>query len=69
MGVVIDTRIKKAVTFHDVLHRFHAGRIIGTSIVDLNLVQELASIDQDPKLLVLLYICKSYDNLDRDFLL
>ena len=69
MGVVIDTRIKKAVTFHDVLHGFHIGRGMGTSIMELKLAQDLASVDQDPIFLVFLDLRKSYDNLYHGYLL
>ena len=69
MGAVIDTRIKKAVTFHDVLHGFHIGRGMGTSIMELNIAQDLASVDQDPIFLVFLDLRKAYDNLDRGRLL
>ena len=58
MWAVIDTRIKKAVTFHDVLHGFHIGRGMGTSIMELNIAQDLASVDQDPIFLVFLDLQK-----------
>ena len=35
--LVINTRIKSAVDFHDVLHGFRAGRRRGTSILELKL--------------------------------
>ena len=50
-------------TFHDILHGFCTGRGVGTAIMEINLVQELAIVDQYPILLVLLYLCKTYDNL------
>ena len=65
MGGIIDACIKKTVVFHDVLHIFLVGRGMGKSIMELNIVQELASLDQDPLFLVLLDLIKSYDNLDR----
>ena len=37
---VIDTLVKAAVQFHDVLHGFHAGRGTGTTIMDLNISQD-----------------------------
>ena len=48
----IDTQINMVVTFHDVIHRFLASRGTGTSIMDLNMAQKLASIYQEPLLLV-----------------
>ena len=39
---VIDTRIKKVVQFHYVLHGFHTGRAEGTAIMEIKLAHELA---------------------------
>ena len=64
MGSIIDTCIKKFVMFHEVLHVFCVGRVIGTAIMELNLTQELASVEQNPLLLVFLDLIKAYDNLD-----
>ena len=36
---IIDTHIKKAVDFHDVLNGFRVGIGTGTAIMELNLVQ------------------------------
>ena len=69
MEAIIDTCINKAVKFHDFLHRFCAGRRTGTAIMELKLVQELASVDQDTLFLVFLDLRKEYDNLDHDQLL
>ena len=41
---IIDTRIKTAMVFHDVLHVFSGFRGTGTAILDINMYQELASI-------------------------
>ena len=49
---VIDTHIKSVVQFHNVLHRFHAGRGTGTAIMELKLTQDMESVDQDTLLLV-----------------
>ena len=61
---VIETHIKLLVQLHNVLHRFWSGRGMGAAIIELILVEELASVDQDPLLLVFLDLRKSYDNLD-----
>ena len=45
MEAISDTLIKKAMTFHDILHRFRALRRTGTAIMELNIAQELASVD------------------------
>ena len=66
---VIDTRIKTVVNFHDVFHRFCAGRGMGTTVLELKTTQGLASVYQEPLLLVLLDLIKAYANLDRGWLL
>ena len=62
---MIGTWIKSVVQFHNALHRFCAGSRTGTSIMEIKLEQELASVYQYPLVLVLLYIWKAYKNLDR----
>ena len=37
---------------------------MGTGIMELNLVQDLSSMDQDPLLLVFLDLQKAYDTVD-----
>ena len=44
---------------------FCTGRGTGTATVELKLAQELASVYQDPILLIFLDLRKMYDNLDR----
>ena len=69
MEAIIDTRVKKAMTFHDVLNGFLVKRGTATAIMKLNLTQDLASVDQDKLLLVFMYLKKAYDNLDHGWLL
>ena len=69
MEAIIDTRIKKFMTFHDVLHGFCAGRGMGAYIMELTSAQDLVSVYQAPLFLVLLGLIKSYDNLDHGRLL
>ena len=49
---ITDTWIKTLVTLHDVLHGFRAIRGMGTAIMELNIAQDISSIDQHPLLLV-----------------
>ena len=49
---IIDTQIKMVATFHNVLHEFRVSRGTWTAIMELNMVQGLASIDRDSLLLV-----------------
>ena len=69
MEAVIDIQIKSVVQLHDFLYRFHAGRGVGTAIVELKLAQELKSVYQDPLFLVLLDLIKVYDNIYQGRLL
>ena len=61
---IIDTCINKALTLHEIIHEFQSGRGTGTSSVDINLTQELESVDQDPLLLVFLDLRKVHEKLD-----
>ena len=54
---------------HDVLHGFRAGRGTGKAIMELNLAQDLTSIDQEPHFLLFLYLRKAYDTVNQDLLL
>ena len=69
MEEIIDNRLRASVLLHDVLHGFRAGRGTGTAILELNLVQELARVDQDPLFLVFLDLCKAYSMVDHGHLL
>ena len=66
---VTETRIQSVVQLHDLLQGFCAGRGAGTAIMELKLAQDLESMDQDPLLLVFLYLGKAYNNLDQGKLL
>ena len=63
MEVIIDTRINKDVTFHDILHIFRVGVGMGKNIMELNRSQDMESVDQDPLFLVFLDLRRAYDNL------
>ena len=64
MEAIIDTSIKNAMMFLDVLRRFRAGRGMGKFTKELKLVQDLMSVDQDPPFLVFLDLIKLYDKLE-----
>ena len=57
---LIDTRLHASIQFHDILHRFRAGRGTGTAIMELNIAKEFSIIDHNPLLLVFLDIRKAY---------
>ena len=69
VDAVVDTRIKAEVQFHGVLHRSCPGRGTGTSIMELKLAQDLASVYQGPLFLVFLYLWKAYGKLEQGRLL
>ena len=53
----------------DVLHGFRDRRRMGTAIMDLDIAQELSSIDQSPFFLIFLDLRKAYDTVDQERLL
>ena len=57
--MAINTQIKSVVQIHDVLHRFCVECGAGTAIMELNLAQELESVDQDILFLLLLDLSKA----------
>ena len=62
---IIDTRLREIISFHDIIHGFHVERGMGTAILELRLAQEMASVDQDPVLLVYLDLRKAYETVYR----
>ena len=64
MEALIDTRLQSRLQMHHLLHGFKAGRSMGMDIMELNLAQELARIDQDPLFLIFLDLSKSYETVD-----
>ena len=44
---IIDNRLRASIRLHDILHGFCAGRGTGTAILEMKLMQELDSMDQD----------------------
>ena len=61
---IIDTSLKLCITFHNVFHDFCTVRVMGKSILELKIIQDLDSIDQDPLFLVSLNPRKVYDTLN-----
>ena len=66
---LIDTRLSASLYMHNILHGFRARIGTGTAIMELNLTQEISSIDQDHLLLVLLDLRKAYGTVDQEHLL
>ena len=66
---LIETRLRASLQFHDVLHGFLATIGTGTAIMDLDLAQYLAIVDQDPLFMFFLGLWKSYNTVDRERLI
>ena len=60
MEEIIYTCLRASVRLHNALHGFRAGRRTETVILDLKMVQELKSMDQEPLFLVFLDLRKVY---------
>ena len=65
MEAIIDTRLRSSIQFENVLHVLHSGRGRGIATMEINLSQEVASVDQGPLFLVLLDPRKAYNTVDR----
>ena len=65
LEAIIDTRVKAAVVFHDILHGFIQRRGTGTAILEAKLAQELAALDNEPLFVIFLDLRKAYDTVDR----
>ena len=63
--VIIDNRLRSSVCLHNALHGFCTGRVMGTTILELKLAQELAIMYQDPMFLVFLDLCKACNTVDH----
>ena len=66
---LIDTRLRDSLQFHDVLHKLRSGRGTGMAIMELKLIQELASVDHGPHFMEFLDLEKAYNTVDKDHLI
>ena len=48
LEAIIDKLLRSSIQFHNVLHGFCMGRVMGTATVEIKLAQEITIIDQDP---------------------
>ena len=62
---VVNFRIKRSVTLHDILHGFREERGAGTATLEENFAQQLAGIAHEPLFRVFLDVRKAYDSLYR----
>ena len=61
---LLNRRLTAAITFHDVLHGFWAGRGTGTVALEANLLQHLTAMREVVLFEVLLDLQKAYESLD-----
>ena len=54
-----------AITYHNFLHGFWAGRSTGTATLKANLLQQLADMREEVLYVIFLDLHKAYDALDR----
>ena len=61
---IIDNLLRESVRLHDILNGFRTTRVVKMFILELNMAQDLASVDQDPPFLVFLNLQNAYDAVD-----
>ena len=62
---ILHFRLTTAITYHDFLHGFRAGRGTGTATLEAKLLQKLAAMREEVLYVILLDLTKAYDALDR----
>ena len=65
MAEILHLWLTDAITYHDFLHGFRAGRGTGTVTLEAKLLQQLASMREEVLYVILLDLTKAYDALDR----
>ena len=67
--VILNCRLRMAITFHDVIHGFHSGRGEVIASLKTNMPQQLADMREEVLYNILLDLHKAYYALDRDIYL
>ena len=62
---ILHRRLTTAITYHDALHVFRAGRGTGTATLEAKLLQQLAAMREEFPYVIFLGLTKAYDVLDR----
>ena len=65
VAAILHLRLTTAITYHDALHGFRAGRGTGTATLEAKLLQQLAAMREEVLYVIFLYLTKAYDALDR----
>ena len=65
VATILHRRLTTAITYHDALHGFRAGRGTGTATLEAKLLQQLAAMREEILYVIFLDLTKAYDALDR----
>ena len=65
VAAILHSRLTTAITYHDFLHGFRAGRGTGTATLEAKLLQELAAMREEVLYVIFLDLTKAYDALER----
>ena len=65
VAAILHHRLTTAVTYHDFLHGFRAGRGTGTATLEAKLLQQLAAMREEVLYVIFLDLTKAYGALDR----
>ena len=65
VAAILHRRLTTAITYHDALHGFRAGRGTGTATLEANLLQQLAAMREEVLYVIFLDLTKAYEALDR----
>ena len=62
---ILHCRLTTAITYHDFLHGFWAGRGTGTATLEAKILHQLAVMREEVLYVIFLDLNKTYDALDR----
>ena len=66
---ILHLRLTTAITYHNTLHGFRAGRGTGTATLEVNLLQQLAAMREEVLYVIFFDLTKAYNALDRSRIL
>ena len=65
MAAILHCWLKTAISYHNALHGFWAGRGTGTATLEAKLLQQLAAMKEEVLNVIFLDLTKAYDSLER----
>ena len=69
MQGVVNCRIGAAITYHEILHCYWAGRGNGTTYLESKLHQQLMAMREEVLYKIFMGLSNAYDTLDRELCL